>query len=70
MIAESGFLRMATKSRIMSHPKLQDDFNSWLHEIEVWKCVTDLDKKKQGPMIYLSLEGQARRLCSTYLKHH
>ena len=65
MVAESGFLRMATKSRIMSPPKLQDDFNSWLHEIEVWKYVTDLDKKKQGPMIYLSLEGQARRLCST-----
>ena len=58
MVAESGFLRMATKSRIMSPPKLQDDFNSWLHEIEVWKCVTDLDKKKQGPMLYLSLEGQ------------
>ena len=53
---------MSAKIRILSPPKLQDDFNSWLYEIEVWKCVTDLDKKKQGPMIYLSLEGQARRL--------
>ena len=27
--------------------------------------MTGFDRKKWGPMIYLSLEGQARRLCST-----
>ena len=55
---------MAAKIRILSPPKLQYDFNSWLYEIELWKCVTDFDKKKQGPMTYLSLEGEVRRLCS------
>ena len=57
---------MSDKHKFLSPPKLTDnDFTNWLHEIEVWKCVTGLDKKKQGPMIYLSLEGKARRLCSS-----
>ena len=36
-----------------------DEFDNWLREIELWQCITDLDIKKQGPAIYLSLEGQA-----------
>ena len=28
------------------------------------KCLTDLDKKKQGPVIYLSLDNKIRRTCS------
>ena len=22
-----------------------DDFEEWLHETEIWQCLTDLDKK-------------------------
>ena len=30
-----------------------DDFEEWLNETEIWQCLTDLDKKKQWPAIYL-----------------
>ena len=39
---------MADKQRILVPPKLTNDFNAWLHEIEVWKLVTSLEKKKLG----------------------
>ena len=48
---------MAT-AKLFDPPKLSsiDDFEDWLHETEIWQCLTDLDKKKQGPAIYLSLD--------------
>ena len=33
-----------------------NDFEEWFHETEIWQCQTDLDNKKQGPTIYLSLD--------------
>ena len=33
-----------------------DNFKEWLHKTEIWQCLTDLDKKKQGPAIYFSLK--------------
>ena len=39
------------------------NFDSWLREVDIWKCVTELDAKKQAPAIYLALEGQAKRCC-------
>ena len=32
--------------------------------MEIWQCVTDLEVKKQGPAIYLALEGPAGQACS------
>ena len=43
--------------RIYSPPLLEDvdNIDVWLREIELWKCVTELDTKQQGSAIYLSL---------------
>ena len=41
-----------------------DEFEEWLHETEIWQCFTDLDKDKQGPTIYLSLDKKIRKTCS------
>ena len=48
-------------------PKLRDgdDYDEWAHEIEIWQIVTDVEKSKQGAMIYLSLEGKARQCCKS-----
>ena len=56
---------MASRNRFLAPPMLGDevDFDSWVHEVEVWQCVTTLEKKKQGPALYLSLEGKARKGC-------
>ena len=55
---------MASK-RMYQPPILKSgDFENWEHEIKIWQCVTDLEKKKQAPAIYLSLEGPARQCCA------
>ena len=55
---------MAAK-RIYSPPLLEDvdNIDVWLREIELWKCVTELDTKQQGPAIYLSLPCNIRQAC-------
>ena len=40
-----------------------DNTDSWLHDLQLWKCVTDLDKKQQGPVIYLSLPDKISNSC-------
>ncbi|XP_016523030.1 uncharacterized protein LOC107835207 [Poecilia formosa] len=35
-------------------------YESWKNEIEIWRLVTDLDKKKQALAVTLSLSGRAR----------
>ena len=52
------------KSFVPRSLKSIDDFEEWLHETEIWQCLTDLDKKKQGPAIYLSLDDKIRKMCS------
>ena len=56
---------MASGNRFLAPPMLGDevDFDSWVHEVEVWQCVTTLEKKKQGPALYLSWEGKATKGC-------
>ena len=50
-------------------PQLDDnDFDHWKHELEMWQLVTDLDIKKQAPVIYLSLSGKARQACASLNK--
>ena len=35
-------------------------YEDWLKEIEIWQAFTDLTDEKQGPAIFLTLEGKAR----------
>ena len=35
-------------------------YEDWKTELEIWANVTDLDKKKQGSAVFLSLQGKAR----------
>lgn len=35
-------------------------YESWKNEVEIWRRVTDLDKKKQALAVTLSLTGRAR----------
>ncbi len=52
--------------RIDSLPTLgkSEDFEEWKRDIEIWKAITSVEKKKQGPILYRSLEGQAKKACS------
>ena len=52
---------MAT-AKLFVPPKLSsiDYFEDQLHETETWQCLTDLDKKKHGPAIYLSFDENIR----------
>ena len=38
------------------------DYESWKSEVEIWRCITDLDKKKQALAIILSLSGRPKQL--------
>ena len=40
-----------------------EDFEGWIHEIEMWQLVTTIEKAKQGPLVYRSLQGKARKAC-------
>ena len=53
--------------RRIDPPKLKDgdDYDEWAREIEIWQMVTDVPVEKQGALIYLSLEGQARECCKS-----
>ena len=55
---------MAAK-KLLNPPMLcnVDNIDSWLHDLQLWKCVTDLDKKQQGPVIYLSLPDKISNSC-------
>ena len=55
---------MAT-AKLFFPPKLSsiDHFEDWLHETEIWRCLTDLDKENQGALIYLSLDEDIRETC-------
>ena len=56
---------MASK-KIYSPPVLDkiDEIEDWLREIEIWQCVTDIEEKKQGPVVHLSLPDKIRKSCN------
>ena len=56
---------MAT-AKLFAPPKLSyiNDFEDWVHETEIWQCLTNLDQKKQGPEIYLSTDVNIWKTCS------
>ena len=43
-------------------PLLSDPegYSNWRADLEIWEIFTDLEKKKRGPAVFLSLTGQAR----------
>ena len=41
-----------------------EEIEEWLQELEIWQCVMDLEKKKQGPVVYLSLTDKIRKSCN------
>ena len=53
---------MASK-KIYTPPVLDhiEEIEEWLQELAIWRCVTDIDPKKQGPVVYLSLPDKIRK---------
>ena len=41
-----------------------DDFDDWKRDILIWKAITTIEDVKQGPVLYRSLDGQAKKACS------
>ena len=43
--------------KLLNPPVLSNvyEIDSWLHDLQIWECFTDIDKKQQGPVINLSL---------------
>ena len=50
-------------SRVCARLTHSNDYKKNICEIEIWQCVTELEKKKAGPVIYLLWEGKARKAC-------
>ena len=50
-------------------PQLTDDisYQDWKRDVTIWQLFTALEKKKQGPALYLSLQGKAK-VCVRDLK--
>lgn len=61
LVAEDG-LKMAANYKIP--PKFDEarSYESWKNEVNVWKRVTELEKKKQALAVALGLEGRAREI--------
>ena len=51
---------MASKLKAPPVFNEEDDYLAWKNDVEVWRMYTDLDKKKIGPAVYLSLTNRAR----------
>ena len=51
---------------LKSPPKFEEgsSYETWKKDVRLWTKLTDLDKKKQGIAVYLSLTGQARSIVS------
>ena len=51
-----------TSSNFKAPPSLSKSscYDDWLKEIEIWQAFTDLAAEKQGPAVFLTLEGKAR----------
>ena len=45
-----------------------EDFDSSVRDMEFWELVTDLPKKKQGHVVYLSLSTKVRQACAALTK--
>ena len=56
---------MASK-KIFTPPVLDQikEIEEWLRELGIWQCVTDLEPRKQGPVVYLSPPDKIHKSCS------
>ena len=56
---------MASKN-IHTPPVLDqiEEIGKWLRESAIWGCVTDIEPKKQGPAVYLSLPDKICKSCN------
>ena len=56
---------MASK-KIYTPPVLDqiEEIEEWLQETGIWQCVTDIEPKKQGPVVYLSLSDKICKSCN------
>ena len=41
-----------------------EEFEDWFHETKNWQCLTDLEKDKQSPAIYPSLDEKIKKTFS------
>ena len=50
-------------SHFKAPPSLEKStsYGAWLKEINIWQTFTDINIKKQGPVVFLTLEGKARK---------
>ena len=39
------------------NPNGGDSYANWKSDIEIWQLFTKEDKKRQGPAVYLTLQG-------------
>ena len=37
-----------------------DDYEKWKKKLTIWQCLTSLEATKQGPALFLVLEGDAQ----------
>ena len=54
---------MASSNSLKKPPPFDsevDDYLSWKNDLEMWEAFTEVEDKKRGPAVYLSLQGQAR----------
>ena len=53
-----------SSKRLTTPPSLSKakNYDDWLKLVEIWQTVTDLETEKQGPVLLLSLEGDAQEV--------
>lgn len=53
---------MAMGRDFKAPPPMRQDlpYSEWKHEVQVWKAFTNIEPRKQGPAVFLSLTGSAR----------
>ena len=53
---------MASSENFKAPPSLKksSSYESWQKELQIWQAFTNLPVKKQGPAIFLTLEGKAK----------
>ena len=59
----NGFKKLYSSSTLEEIEEIVECFQ----ELEIWQCVTDLQKKKQDPVEYLSLTDKIRKSCNYIL---
>ena len=60
MVAERVLIKMASAGYKNPPRFSEEDYEQWKNEIQVWKLVTDLEKKKQALAVTLTLTGKAK----------